>query len=317
MKNISDIAKLAGVSKSTVSRFLNNGSVSPATKEKITKIIEENNYQPNQFAQSLRARRTNLIGAIIPRMNSYAVDETIKGLVHQCNQHRYQLLLNYTGLEIDGEISALKTLSRSKVDGIVLMATHITEAHIEVIEKIDVPVIIVGQEHDQLYSIYHDDYEAGYKIGVLIGEKGCRNVHFFGVSEEDIAVGIQRKLGVIQALKDYHISPKIYETTFKHEQAFKDVSQQLERVHHADAIVGATDTIAFAIHKYCSDHQQRFYNCSIYGFGGDPMTQIVSPVIQTVSYNYFEAGEQALKEINQLLKGEQTALKIKIPIQLN
>lgn len=73
------------------------------------------------------------------------------------------------------------------------MATHITEAHIEVIEKIDVPVIIVGQEHDRLYSIYHDDYEAGYKIGVLIGEKGCRNVHFFGVSEEDIAVGIQRK----------------------------------------------------------------------------------------------------------------------------
>ena len=61
-----------------------------------------------------------------------------------------------------------KTLSRSKVDGIVLMATHIT---IEVIEKIDVPVIIVGQEHDRLYSIYHDDYEAGYKIGVLIGEK--------------------------------------------------------------------------------------------------------------------------------------------------
>ena len=79
-----------------------------SNERKITKIIEENNYQPNQFAQSLRARRTNLIGAIIPRMNSYAVDETIKGLVHQCNQHRYQLLLNYTGLKIDGEISALK-----------------------------------------------------------------------------------------------------------------------------------------------------------------------------------------------------------------
>ena len=55
MKNISDIAKLAGVSKSTVSRFLNNGSVSPATKEKITKIIEENNYQPNQFCTKLKS----------------------------------------------------------------------------------------------------------------------------------------------------------------------------------------------------------------------------------------------------------------------
>ena len=71
MKNISDIAKLAGVSKSTVSRFLNNGSVSNKTKEKLTKIIKEYDYQPNQFAQSLRARRTNLIGAIIPRMNSF------------------------------------------------------------------------------------------------------------------------------------------------------------------------------------------------------------------------------------------------------
>lgn len=86
MKNISDIAKLAGVSKSTVSRFLNNGSVSHNTKEKLTKVIEDTNYQPNQFAQSLRARRTHLIGAIIPRMNSYAVDETIKVLIHQC-QH--------------------------------------------------------------------------------------------------------------------------------------------------------------------------------------------------------------------------------------
>ncbi|MDN8849034.1 LacI family DNA-binding transcriptional regulator, partial [Staphylococcus aureus] len=58
MKNIADIAKIAGVSKSTVSRYLNNGSVSLKTKQRLDKIIRENDYQPNQFAQSLRARRT-------------------------------------------------------------------------------------------------------------------------------------------------------------------------------------------------------------------------------------------------------------------
>ncbi|MEJ7483044.1 helix-turn-helix transcriptional regulator, partial [Staphylococcus warneri] len=62
MKNIDDIAKLAGVSKSTVSRYLNDGSVSMKTKEKLDKIIQEHDYQPNQFAQSLRAHRTNMIG---------------------------------------------------------------------------------------------------------------------------------------------------------------------------------------------------------------------------------------------------------------
>ncbi len=103
MKNISDIAKLAGVSKSTVSRFLNNGSVSKKTSEKLTRIIAEHDYQPNQFAQSLRARQTHLIGAIIPRMNSYAVDETIKGLAKQCQKYESQLILNYTGLNIEAE----------------------------------------------------------------------------------------------------------------------------------------------------------------------------------------------------------------------
>lgn len=58
--------------------------LSVKTSEKLTKIIAEHDYQPNQFAQSLRARQTHLIGAIIPRMNSYAVDETIKGLAKQC-----------------------------------------------------------------------------------------------------------------------------------------------------------------------------------------------------------------------------------------
>ncbi|RIM68442.1 LacI family transcriptional regulator, partial [Staphylococcus arlettae] len=85
MKNIADIAKIAGVSKSTVSRYLNNGSVSRKTKEKLDAIIRQYDYQPNQFAQSLRAHKTNMIGAIIPRMNSYAVDETIKGVKNLCD----------------------------------------------------------------------------------------------------------------------------------------------------------------------------------------------------------------------------------------
>ena len=135
MKNISDIANLAGVSKSTVSHFLNGGSVSPQTKRKLSRIIEEHDYQPNQFAQSLRAKHTNLIGAIIPRMNSHAVDETVKGIVSVCHQHQYQLLLNYTGLDIRAEIEALETFSRSKVDGIILMATTLTDEHLEVIEN--------------------------------------------------------------------------------------------------------------------------------------------------------------------------------------
>ena len=98
-------------------------------------------------------------------MNSHAVDETVKGIVSVCHQHQYQLLLNYTGLDIRAEIEALETFSRSKVDGIILMATTLTDEHLEVIEKLNVPVILVGQSYPNLHSIIHDDYQAGFIVG--------------------------------------------------------------------------------------------------------------------------------------------------------
>ncbi|HDK3443932.1 TPA: LacI family DNA-binding transcriptional regulator [Staphylococcus aureus] len=316
MKNISDIAKLAGVSKSTVSRFLNNGSVSKKTSEKLTRIIAEHDYQPNQFAQSLRARQTHLIGAIIPRMNSYAVDETIKGLAKQCQKYESQLILNYTGLNIEAEIQALETLARSKVDGIVLMATDITERHIEVINKMNVPIVIVGQQHEQLHSIVHDDYKAGQIIGEWIGQQGYQQVEVFSVSEKDIAVGIHRKRGLLDQLAKYQIKPNIHETNFTYVEAQKDVANVLENVEQVDAVVGATDTIALAAYKYYSDKKDVMKPHQIYGFGGDPMTQLVSPSTKTIHYNYFEAGQCAMEEIQQMLKKQDMPYSVTVDVNI-
>lgn len=309
MKNISDIAKLAGVSKSTVSRFLNNGSVSPKTKDKLSRIIAEHDYQPNQFAQSLRAKHTNIIGAIIPRMNSHAVDETVKGIVSVCQQHHYQLLLNYTGLDINAEIAALETFSRSKVDGIILMATTLTAQHLEVIQKIDVPIILVGQSHEHMHSIVHDDYQAGYLVGEMIGQQHLQNLCFFGVTEEDIAVGIERKQGLLEALKQFNIHPQVFETSFKYEEAKSEVAEILQTMPKLDALIGATDSIALAIHNYCVQTDYAKQMPAIYGFGGDPMTQLVSPEIITVKFNYFEAGTQAMKQLHDLIFSEKEASK--------
>lgn len=316
MKTISDIARIAGVSKSTVSRFLNNGSVSKETSEKLTKIIADNEYQPNQFAQSLRAKQTHIIGAIIPRMNSYAVDETVKGLAMQCQKLQSQLLLNYTGLDINAEITALETFARSKVDGIVLMATDITDQHIQAIQKIDIPVVIVGQEHELLHSIIHDDYMAGQIVGEWIGQQGFKEVEVFSVSENDIAIGINRKNGLLDKLQQYHIKPRVYETVFNYMEAKLDVSTKLQHISQVDAIVGATDTIALAIHKYCSDNDSQLKPQQIYGFGGDPMTQLVSPSIKTVQFNYFEAGQRAIKEIQQLLNQEHPPYSVTINVKV-
>lgn len=317
MKNIADIAKIAGVSKSTVSRYLNNGSVSVKTKQKLDKIIQENDYQPNQFAQSLRAHRTNMIGAIIPRMNSYAVDETIKGVKSVCNDLNYRLLLNYTNLDVELEIDALETFYRSKVDGIILMATEITQRHLEVINKINVPVIIVGQEHKDLHCIIHDDFHAGYLVGDTIGTKGYKDVQFFGVTESDIAVGIHRKEGLIAGLRTHGITPHISHTSFNYKEAMIDVASELETHTHYDAVVGATDSIALAVHKFTSEHKNQLKNQLIVGFGGDSVTEIVSPSISTVIYHFEQAGEVSMNKLNQMIQQQHIETRITIDVTLS
>ena len=313
MKNISDIANLAGVSKSTVSRFLNNGPVSPKTKEKLNRIVTEHDYQPNQFAQSLRAKHTNLIGVIIPRMNSHAVDETVRGIAEVCRELNYQLLLNYTGLKVNAEIEALETFSRSKVDGIILMATTVTPEHLDVIHKINVPVILVGQDYSEMHSVIHNDYQAGYLVGNEIGKSQYQKVCLFSVNEDDIAVGIKRKQGIIDGLGCHGIEPKLFVTSFKYEESRRDVATALDTLPNIEVAIGATDSIALAIHKYYSlnDSKQKPL---IYGFGGDPMTQLVSPAIKTVYFNYLRAGQEAMRQLQRLIFSNETNRSITIPI---
>lgn len=95
---------MAGVAKSTVSRYLNNGSVSEKTKQKLQKIIEETGYVPNQFAQSLKAQRSNMIGVVLPRFDSPSTNQVLKGMDELAYQKGYQLVLTNSNLDIQREI---------------------------------------------------------------------------------------------------------------------------------------------------------------------------------------------------------------------
>ena len=93
MATIQDIAKKAGVTKSTVSRYLNGGSVSLETAQKIEKIIKEENYTPSPFARSLKAKSSSMIGVIVPRMDSSATAKTLMGIDEVVEELNYDLLM--------------------------------------------------------------------------------------------------------------------------------------------------------------------------------------------------------------------------------
>ncbi|MGM7724030.1 LacI family DNA-binding transcriptional regulator [Metabacillus sp. Hm71] len=303
---IAEIAKLAGVAKSTVSRYLNGGSVGETTKLKIERVIKETGYIPNTFARSLKAKKTNIIGTIVPRLNSYATSQTLIGIDEELRYQNYQLLISNTSQSLEREIESIYSLANQKIAGIILLATQITDDHLEAFQKIDVPVLLVGQQHEQCYSLIHNDEEAGFEIGRYVLNQGHRKIAYLGVTEKDIAVGVKRKLGfqkAVQEVKDCQVN--YFETSFNLKAAIT-MFPEILATYQPSIFVCATDNIALGVLKAAQMEGLHIpEDLSITGFGGYEITEIIHPGITTAKFYYQEAGVLAAKKLIKLVNGDE------------
>nr|WP_263323720.1 LacI family DNA-binding transcriptional regulator [Neobacillus sp. Marseille-Q6967] len=299
---ISDIARIAGVAKSTVSRFLNGGSVGEATRQKIEKAIKETGYTPNPFAQSLKAKKTNIIGTIVPRLDSYASSQTLIGIDEQLKKLNYQMLISNTSQSLEREIESIYSFANQKMAGIILLATEITEMHIQAFEDVKVPILLIGQEHQKFHSLIHDDFHAGYELGRYVLEKGYRKIAYLGVTEKDIAVGVKRKQGFKKALEEVQeCDVQFYETEFKISAA-QTSARKIINDFHPSIFVCATDNIALGVLKAAySEGLAIPKDIAITGFGGYEVTEIIHPGLTTAKFFYKEAGETAARHMVDLV----------------
>lgn len=305
MKTIADIAKLSGVAKSTVSRYLNGGPISESTKRKIESVINETGYVPNTFAQSLKAKKSNIIGTIVPRLDSFASSQILIGIDEQLRKLNYQMLISNTSQDLDREIDSIYSLANQKVAGIILLATQITDNHLDAFSKVKLPVILVGQQHDKAYSFIHNDELAGYNIGKYVIEKGHQKIAYLGVTEKDIAVGMKRMEGFKKAISEKeNFDVRYYKTSFKISDAVKEASNIID-TFMPSIIVCATDNIALGVLKAANLKGIRVpLDLSITGFGGYDVTEIIHPGLTTVKFYYKEAGSDAANGMIKLINGE-------------
>ena len=196
---ISDIAELAGVAKSTVSRYLNGGSVKKETANRIQAIISKHGYEPNLFAR-LNAKSSNIIGLVVPGFNSVTTPRIVEVIVAYLKENHYNPLILHTDHSTEEEIRSIERLSKMNVDGILVISTGITKQHQKVVESISQPVLFIGQKYEGLKTVVNDDYNAGYAIGQLIAKSGAKSVLGVWVDENDKAVGKERKNGVVDGL---------------------------------------------------------------------------------------------------------------------
>lgn len=317
MVTIKDIAQKAGVAKSTVSRYLNGGSVSKKTKAKLDQIVNETGYAPNTFAQSLKAKKTNMIGTIIPRLDSFATNTILAGIDEELRNKQYQLVITNTNQNVKREVENIYTLAKQKVDGIILLATVVTPAHRKAISEVGIPVLLLGQTAEGLNTIVHQEYEAGFKMGSYAINLGHKNFLYFTVLEEDQAVGQLRSKGVLDALKKSRdTSVEIIETNFSFSKAYEKAMSVLSTTS-ATYILCATDNIALAVMKAAHTLGLSIpEDFSLSGFGGYEVTSIVTPTITTVKYPYKQLGSLSVINLIEIIEGKDSINNLELPNEL-
>ena len=295
---MADIANLSGVGKSTVSRYFNGGYVKDETRAKIQKVIEEYNYTPNAFAR-LNAKQSNVIGVVVPTLNSKITSRVITSIDRYLREKGYTTLIQNSDHDIDQELQNIQRLIQLNVDGILISSIAITKDHKELLKKAGIPVVVLTQDYEDGISIIYDDYHAGKTIG-----------EYIGVYETDQAVGIERRNGVLDGLKEYGITPVTGKSDYSFIGGQTVTRELLERESDLDAIICATDRLAFGAYKILHEHKKRIpEEVSVAAFGGYDESTLLTPELTTLKFDSYGMGYLGAETILKMITGEPVSKK--------
>ena len=304
--NINEIAWLAGVSRTTVSRYLNNGYVSEEKKEKIRKVIEETGYQPSTQAQMLRTKKTKLVGVVLPKINSDTISREVAGISDVLAKRGYQIILANTNNDIEEELKSLSLFRDNQVDGVIFIATMFTRKHKQMLKDYKVPIVILGQHLDGYPCIYQDDHKAAFQVTEKLSEKG-KKFAYIGVTDKDEAVGACRKKGFMDAIhkaKLEVVPERMKIGNFTMDSGYEMAKELFEEEPSIDSLVCATDTMAVGAMTYLKEIGLRIPE-DVAVIGYDNMVgigELFLPPLSTVQLPHYEIGRLSALHI---INGEQ------------
>ena len=315
---IVDIAKMAGVGSTTVSRYFNGGNLKKETREKIKKIVEEYNYTPNTFAKALKGTDSKIIGVIVPCLHSYVSSNTLKYIDKSLKENNYETLIMNANFDEEKQLDYIRKLARMNVDGIILLPTTMSKSYESTIKSIDVPVVLLGQEGEYTYSVEYNDFNAARDLANFVLACGHRKIAYLGVGEEDIAVCYYRKLGFMTTLEKYNLSPvDVLITNFGMEDSYRLTNENIDKLKKATCLICATDNLAYGAIKALEENGLNIgTDYSVAAFGDYASSALLKSPLTTIKFDLEDAAKKTVEMLLNVIKKKETEMKILIGYDL-
>ena len=311
---IYDVAEALNISPSTVSRGLNDHPhIHKDTKKKIRAAAKEMGYQQNKFASSLRKRRTETIGMVVPRLNSYFMATVIAGAEKVTNKHGYGLIISQSQESAKQEVSCVSTLFDSRVDGIMISLAFDTRNldHFSKLLNKNIPVVFFDRVADchGCMSVIIDNYKAGYDATAHLIGQGCKRIiHLGGNLFRNVYS--ERLRGYRQALHDNGIDfnqKLVFISELTGQSGHEIIKKVLRQNLKPDGVFAANDTSAVAAMLELKAAGLSIPgDVAVAGFNNEPISQVINPNLTTVDYPAREIGEIAATALIEKLNNTQS-----------
>lgn len=326
---IKDVAALAGVSPSTVSRTCkDNPSISRETKEKVRKAMLQLGYEPNFQASNLASQNSKTIGIILPPSARETFEnpfflETIRGISQFCNGRQYISTI-VTGQNSEELLGAIRTMVRSgQVDGFILLYSKADDAIIEYLNEEGLLYVLVGkaQQFANL-TIYidNDNVLAGKEATDYLYDLGHRKIAYLG-SESIKLFSADRKTGYqLSMLQHDLVAEKKYiiEVNDVYLDECKPLLEMLQSEDRPTAIVVSDDILAVSLERVCIQCGLSIpEDLSIISFNNSLFARLTHPPLTSIDVNSCQLGIEAASQlINHIENPNLVATKIIVPHSL-
>lgn len=308
---IYDLARELNISIATVSRALKDDPVvSKKTRKKIFELAELKGYRSNFFARSLRNQRTETIGVIVPRLNSYFMSTVIAGMENAANSNGYNLIISQSSESAEKERANAKTMFNNRVDGLLVSLAYDTNDidHFDMFFKKNVPVIFFDRvaEHKNCTNILIDNRKSAYEATKHLIQQGSRNiVHITATPKRNVYV--DRLQGYKQALAEFNIpftEDNIIIGNLSQEAGMEAAEELLQMKTLPDGVFVANDNCAVSCMLALKQAGVKIpQQIAFAGFNNDPVSKVIEPNLTTINYPGHEMGEVAARHLINHLNG--------------
>jgi len=300
---IRDVAKLAQVAPSTVSRVIaNSPRISPQTATRVREAMEQLGYVPHAAARSLASKTTSTIALTAARSADQVFAnpffaELIRGIGATTASRGYHVLLNMSRDEEEEVEACLRLIREKRVDGLIVTTSRVEDRLIEALDSEEVPFVVIGRcENEDTLTVNNDNVESAYSATLHLLELGHIEIAFIG-GDADLVVSNDRIVGYQKALSEYGIKLSeqyVIPGTFSEHSGYESMRQLIENGIRPTAVVAADDVIALGVIQCAKEQGMKLpSDLSVVGFNDDPFGRFIEPQLTTVGTSVFELGRQA------------------------